>query len=882
MASNNSLNLEINVDRKLRGVLALVGRLNELADAVKVAREFEKLNTTLITLEGSATKAEESMRWIKDFTKSTPFQLQEVSQAFIRMKAFGIEPTEGALMTLRDTRSAMGVSILQGVEALRDAQTGEFERLKEFGIKSSKIGENVRFNYSTSSGEAKQVIIKNNKEIINSTLQSIWNESYAGRADRQSKTLNGLTSNIQDNITELQDSFIQQSGIFDLVKTSLGELGQSISGFNLDSEEMFELSKLIINAFSLFRNTINGLSTIFDVLGISRTGSFETISLSVDILKGNFDLFVETVKSLSPEVQNRVVKTITSLSKLEVNLLKITGQTQKALKLEQSIKESLARAEQQVTNRTERRAKITEDISKSTNDLENNRLNTIKRVNDRLAEGRRKRAEINDTSRLLLSKSVSRNKLQAKFNDLRTEQKTLISEVEKLGQDLVDGKIKQLVYDKQIQLLNNELVVNYDNQSQLQEVILKSKLANNDITKLQFDKELKILKAKNDQVTTEKNLNKEKQKAANVEEFKSFEKLLKSRQGFSKQINREIEDVKNKNLTELELLKKNFEIQLNDNTDFNKRIQEAKKDSNIASNIDLNKREELNHQNRLALEEKFQLEKTELIAEMEKERKEDLSNREKENEEFGSGVKSDLGIFQEEETEYGQFQGQIDALNKYHNDKLVLMAENGRSTEQILARDAERYKQIEEAKFNFGLDIRNKSLGDGLGLIKNFNRLGLIEGKKRAKRQQRVAIVQATIDTYKNATRAYGSMRSIPYVGPRLGRVARAGRIRSGLAQVQAIKSQRFHTGGFIDPSSGGQNGLRNDETSRILQTGEGVVSRRGMKELDKLNEGKGNEVSSNSETGDVNVVIVDNRQSREDYIQSRQGKNIIKEINGS
>jgi hypothetical protein len=37
----------------------------------------------------------------------------------------------------------MGKDMMQMIEAVADASTGEFERLKEFGIKASKQGDQV-------------------------------------------------------------------------------------------------------------------------------------------------------------------------------------------------------------------------------------------------------------------------------------------------------------------------------------------------------------------------------------------------------------------------------------------------------------------------------------------------------------------------------------------------------------------------------------------------------------------------------------------------------------------------------------------------------------------------------------------------------------------
>ena len=58
---------------------------------------------------------------------------------------------------LGDASAAMGVPMLQAVEAMKDAVTGENERLKELGIISSKSGDVIEYSYVTLDGQSKTV-----------------------------------------------------------------------------------------------------------------------------------------------------------------------------------------------------------------------------------------------------------------------------------------------------------------------------------------------------------------------------------------------------------------------------------------------------------------------------------------------------------------------------------------------------------------------------------------------------------------------------------------------------------------------------------------------------------------------------------------------------
>jgi hypothetical protein len=225
-------------EQRLRGVEAAVADVSKkvlamgaavaaaeavvLASVIKTSAEFERYATQLETIEGSSAKAARSMDWITDFTAKTPFELDQVTASFVKLKAYGIDPiANDALTTLGDTAAAMGKSLNQSVEALADAATGEFERLKEFGIKARVEGDKVAFAYSQNGEQMVQSADRNSQEMIRHTLLGIWNDKYAGGMDKLSKTWEGMTSNLSDNWTIFKKN-IGDGGVFEAAKGSLG------------------------------------------------------------------------------------------------------------------------------------------------------------------------------------------------------------------------------------------------------------------------------------------------------------------------------------------------------------------------------------------------------------------------------------------------------------------------------------------------------------------------------------------------------------------------------------------------------------------------------------------------------------------------------------
>lgn len=187
-----------------------------LGGVISQASKFEQFQVVLENTEGSAAKARKAMDWVKDFAKTTPYEVAEVMEAFVALKAYGLDPMDGTLKALGNTASGMSKSLSQAVEMIADAQTGEFERLKEFGIRAKVAGDQVTFTYMKAGREIKKTA-RNSAADIQKSLIGILDQRFAGMMDRQSKTLAGTWSNIKDMFSGFQLD-IADAGIFDLIK----------------------------------------------------------------------------------------------------------------------------------------------------------------------------------------------------------------------------------------------------------------------------------------------------------------------------------------------------------------------------------------------------------------------------------------------------------------------------------------------------------------------------------------------------------------------------------------------------------------------------------------------------------------------------------------
>jgi len=132
------------------------------AQAISAAADMETLKTSLDTVfQGNSASSSSAFAQIKEFAATTPFQMEEVASAFIKLKNLGLDPSIASLTSYGNTASALGKSLDQMIEAVADAAVGEFERLKEFGIKAKSQGDNVSFTFQGVTTTVK----KNSEEI---------------------------------------------------------------------------------------------------------------------------------------------------------------------------------------------------------------------------------------------------------------------------------------------------------------------------------------------------------------------------------------------------------------------------------------------------------------------------------------------------------------------------------------------------------------------------------------------------------------------------------------------------------------------------------------------------------------------------------------------
>ncbi|MGI9278335.1 MAG: tape measure protein, partial [Endozoicomonas sp.] len=216
--------------------------------------QFERLRVQLNAVMGSVAEGERAIQWIKQFTRETPYQLEQVAEAFVRLKAFGLDPMDGSMQAMVDQASKLGGGMerLNGISlavgqawAKQKLQGEEILQLVERGVPvwemlEKATGKNVQELQKLSTAG------KLGRDTIALLIEEIG-KSSAGAAAENMSLLSGYVSNLKDTWQNFLDE-VAQSGALEYAKTQLKGISDQISVMSEDGR-LSRLAQSISDAF---------------------------------------------------------------------------------------------------------------------------------------------------------------------------------------------------------------------------------------------------------------------------------------------------------------------------------------------------------------------------------------------------------------------------------------------------------------------------------------------------------------------------------------------------------------------------------------------------------------------------------------------------------
>ena len=292
------------------GALAVVGALVAVGATIskiaKVGAGFEDLRDSINTVFGGIDQGEQAMQKIFTFAQTTPFQIEDVTKAFIQLKAVGVEPSMDMLQTFADTAST-SVDQLGAFQALvritqRAASGGlgleELNQLDDRGIPALKI-------LTTELGMTKEELTKFGKTTEGAatmidTLTTALNQQFGGAMTNKMDNLSTKASNmgiafkqladavftggLGDRLKKLTDrltEFANESARAVRVATGQATLGDIVGDKTGKTDQLTDEKKLKL-ARDILRKQTDEINKLLQLKKQSDDGAYPPVNFSVE------------------------------------------------------------------------------------------------------------------------------------------------------------------------------------------------------------------------------------------------------------------------------------------------------------------------------------------------------------------------------------------------------------------------------------------------------------------------------------------------------------------------------------------------------------------------------------------------------------------------
>lgn len=236
----------------------------------KEAFDLETYKAQLETATGSTEKAAELMKNAITMANKTPFEGGALVEATAMLEAMGMDSKKW-LTYAGNMAGATGKDIMQATEAIIDAQAGEWERMKEFGIKG----------------------VDNMDDLV-----QIMNQRFAGGMEKLAGTTKGIWSTVtgvtKNSLAKIigimDDGSVRQGSALDKVKTKLSELADTMTRWQNDgtieaaAEKAATAVDRISNAFKWAKDNAGWLIPVLSGL-VGALVAFNVLSTVIGLWK---------------------------------------------------------------------------------------------------------------------------------------------------------------------------------------------------------------------------------------------------------------------------------------------------------------------------------------------------------------------------------------------------------------------------------------------------------------------------------------------------------------------------------------------------------------------------------------------------------------------
>lgn len=237
--------------KKMLATIGGIAMLKQVAsNVVSTAGMFQKYESVLTNaLDGSSDKAKAYLSDINSFAAKTNFQLDELTDDFIKFVNRGVTPSMDAMKRMGDFTNTVAKPFDQLTEAILDINNPE--RWKEFGVRVQTEGNKVKLSFRDMTVECDRTV----ESVMKAVEQFGSMKGVEGSTEAISKTIEGQMSNLEDTITTaLAEIGLANQG---LISGSISAVDTIVKNYDIIGKSVLSLIEIYgVYRAGLLINTI--------------------------------------------------------------------------------------------------------------------------------------------------------------------------------------------------------------------------------------------------------------------------------------------------------------------------------------------------------------------------------------------------------------------------------------------------------------------------------------------------------------------------------------------------------------------------------------------------------------------------------------------------
>lgn len=207
----------------LGNVLGAVGAAGAtaLGFLAKAAMDAEnRLAAMKTAFGGNEAAAKSAYKWIEKYSNATPFKTSDIQSAATKLKGAGLDYQTWVDIAAKMAASKPGKTVDDAAEAIKDAQMGEMERLKEFDIGTAQL---LGYGGTAQAGQANA---EANMAALKAFVQGNMGTALADAMDTASGQLSTMLSKLDKAAAGLGKNLLPE------MNKAIGKVTELADAFN--------------------------------------------------------------------------------------------------------------------------------------------------------------------------------------------------------------------------------------------------------------------------------------------------------------------------------------------------------------------------------------------------------------------------------------------------------------------------------------------------------------------------------------------------------------------------------------------------------------------------------------------------------------------------